>query len=465
MNFKSVNRCSNQTSYSCSFLKITTFIAVHLRLRGALGQVDQVSLAVAMDQDRSAPDPAFVALVEWASPTSPTSASTSRARSESAPTPSTLTAGAAATPSTSTSKSGSTSSGAATPTTSTAGAAATLPTASTTSPATVSGATIVIVEDEVRREHGIKGSLDAKVKGTSLPSIAVSLSWNNSSTVTTTSKKTLPPSQLYPNLPVVDPTPAVPYPQPGLPSVPVSNTGTISVRPIPGPSQTSAVRRSSGAPTSTSSTSGPRPDSGLGTSESEYQSGFDASDSENAAYRTCMESSDQSDSDEPMSPSAPTDDDDSDVDDAPDATSVPLHAAQPHQPLQVVQQPQARAGNPVGHQLSAATPVSQAQAGLPSHPVQVLQPTQGGAQDAGQQPQAGPQAAPQAGASGVVGRGRGAGQGRDRGNRARGRRQRRVRKREWEQSEEELSPVDDEAGFPSRISPRNKKPYEGYSRF
>ena len=40
-----------------------------------------------------------------------------------------------------------------------------------------------------------------------------------------------------------------------------------------------------------------------------------------------------------------------------------------------------------------------------------------------------------------------------------------AKKRPWEESEESLSPVDDEAGFPSRISPRNKKPFEGYTKF
>ena len=56
-----------------------------------------------------------------------------------------------------------------------------------------------------------------------------------------------------------------------------------------------------------------------------------------------------------------------------------------------------------------------------------------------------------------------------RGQRGQQRRQRRrrvqKRKREWEASEESLSSVDDEAPFPSRISPRNKRPFEGYTRF
>ena len=52
-----------------------------------------------------------------------------------------------------------------------------------------------------------------------------------------------------------------------------------------------------------------------------------------------------------------------------------------------------------------------------------------------------------------------AGRGRNRG---RGRpRRRQVRKRPWDLSDESLSPADEEASFPSRISPR-KKPYQGY---
>ena len=39
------------------------------------------------------------------------------------------------------------------------------------------------------------------------------------------------------------------------------------------------------------------------------------------------------------------------------------------------------------------------------------------------------------------------------------------RKREWDLSDESLSPVDDEASFPTRISPRNKKPFQGYNKF
>lgn len=41
---------------------------------------------------------------------------------------------------------------------------------------------------------------------------------------------------------------------------------------------------------------------------------------------------------------------------------------------------------------------------------------------------------------------------------------RRARRREWELSEESLSPVNNEEGFPSRISPR-KKPFVGYTNF
>jgi hypothetical protein len=64
-------------------------------------------------------------------------------------------------------------------------------------------------------------------------------------------------------------------------------------------------------------------------------------------------------------------------------------------------------------------------------------------------------------------RGRGRRGGRERGRRARGRprSQRRVRKREWDVSDGSISSVDDEEGFPSRISPRNKKPYQGYTKF
>lgn len=50
--------------------------------------------------------------------------------------------------------------------------------------------------------------------------------------------------------------------------------------------------------------------------------------------------------------------------------------------------------------------------------------------------------------------------GAQRGNRGRPRRQQ-IRKRPWDLSDESLSPVDEEAAFPTRISPR-KKPFQGY---
>ena len=63
--------------------------------------------------------------------------------------------------------------------------------------------------------------------------------------------------------------------------------------------------------------------------------------------------------------------------------------------------------------------------------------------------------------------GRGRARGTPRRGRSRGRRGRsqRRRKREWELSEESLSSVDDEAEFPTRISPRKKKPFQGYTNF
>ena len=54
--------------------------------------------------------------------------------------------------------------------------------------------------------------------------------------------------------------------------------------------------------------------------------------------------------------------------------------------------------------------------------------------------------------------------GRGRGRTTRGR-TRKSRKRPWDLSDESLSSPDDEAGFPSRISPRNKKPFQGYTKF
>ena len=58
------------------------------------------------------------------------------------------------------------------------------------------------------------------------------------------------------------------------------------------------------------------------------------------------------------------------------------------------------------------------------------------------------------------------GRGRGRAQRARGRPRRRpARKRPWDLSDGSLSPPDEEAGFPSRISPRNKKPFQGYRNF
>ena len=69
------------------------------------------------------------------------------------------------------------------------------------------------------------------------------------------------------------------------------------------------------------------------------------------------------------------------------------------------------------------------------------------------------------GGRGQRGAERGHGRERGRGQRrvaaVRGRAKKRVRKQKWELSEEELSSVDDEASFPSRISPR-RKPFVGY---
>ena len=403
---------------------------------------------------------------------------------------------------------------------------------------------VVVVQDEVRREHSIKGSLDAKMKGTSLPAIEVSLSWNNASTVKTTSKTRLVPGH-YPQLPPADPTPAVPYPQPAVSSA----VSTASVVSVAGPSQTQLGATSSGC------SAQPRPDSGLGTS-----------DSEATAYRTCVESeSDDSDFSDhqmspsvQMSPSAPTDDEASDgqpiwipkiirerevlaqvvtvreqaaklqqtAHDIRGPTEVPL-AAQADRGVQLRQAvlpqaapfqvtasaavaPQADAGvqarqaapqpqvgqagqaeNPAqAGQSAEARPAAQARPAVqavasPQRPPAAPQPQVG---QPGQRPtaQARPAAqarsaaqaraaaqaaptgqAPQA-AQAVLGpqpRQGQAARGHGRVRQGRGRRQRRVRKREWEESEEELSPVDDEASFPSRISPRNKKPFQGYSNF
>ena len=286
--------------------------------------------------------------------------------------------------------------------------------------------------------------------------------------MTTTSKKTLPTAPVYPQLPSVDPTPVVHYPpaQPGFPArtpvaaqatavVPTavgptfSNAGTISAGCI-APNQTAAVPSSSFQRRSTPSTSGRRPDSGLGTSESEYQSGMGGSDSENAAFQTCQESSDDSeasDSDEEMSASAPTDEEE--LDDAADADHGRDAGAHP--------------GRQAGAELAApqgqATPVDAAQPAS-VQPRQTPQLPQ--ADVAGQQPQPGGSVARGGRNRDRAGRNRG---NRGRGaSRVRGHRQRR-RKREWEESEEELSPVDDDASFPSRISPRNKKPFQGYTNF
>ena len=54
---------------------------------------------------------------------------------------------------------------------------------------------------------------------------------------------------------------------------------------------------------------------------------------------------------------------------------------------------------------------------------------------------------------------------RPRRNRRRRRSKRRQRRLPYVMSEESLSPVDDEAPFPSRISPRNRKPFQGYTKF
>ena len=55
--------------------------------------------------------------------------------------------------------------------------------------------------------------------------------------------------------------------------------------------------------------------------------------------------------------------------------------------------------------------------------------------------------------------------GRQRRRQTRNRNRKSAKKRPYEESEESLSPVDDEAPFPSRISPRNKKPFQGYTKF
>ena len=55
--------------------------------------------------------------------------------------------------------------------------------------------------------------------------------------------------------------------------------------------------------------------------------------------------------------------------------------------------------------------------------------------------------------------------GRQQVRRTRSSRSRKRPRSRYVESEESLSPVDDEAGFPSRISPRNKKPFQGYTNF
>ena len=323
---------------------------------------------------------------------------------------------------------------------------------------------VVVVQDEVRREHGLKGSLDAKVKGTTLPAIEVSLSWNNASTVTTTSTTKIVPG-CYPELPDQDPTPAVPYPlTPGPPgravqaavppaavvaTVPVTTVSSGKVASTSS-SQSGATPTLAGATTSSRSL-GPRPDSGLGTS-----------DSETAAYQTCIETSessddDSSDSDVEIFPSAPTADEPSD--DEPSSGTAPAAVVVQAGPLLQADRDQ-----------RDQVPPPQA-APLPVPAVSTLQVPAGQA-TAMQVPAAAHSlVAPQGATAGghasvprqaVVGQ-----SGRVRGQvrHARARRQRRVRKREWEESEEELSPVDEEASFPSRISPRNKKPYQGYTNF
>ena len=242
----------------------------------------------------------------------------------------------------------------------------------------------------------------------------------------------------YPQLPLVDPTPAVPYPPARVPAdqVPpavVPAPAPLSSQPavIPGPLLTQPVASGSAGTVQgggQSGTSGPRPDSGLGTS-----------DSENPAYLSCIESSessDDSDSDIAVSPSAPTDQSDDQV---------------AHQAL-ARPDPQAEGGH--------------AHAQAPNAQVHVVQIHQSGDQATqGQALQA--SAAPPRNPS-RSGRSRSrSGRVRDRGGRARGRghRERRIRKREWEESEGSLSSPDDEAPFPSRISPRNKKPFQGYTNF
>ena len=322
---------------------------------------------------------------------------------------------------------------------------------------------VLVVQDEVKREHGIKGSLDAKVKGTSLPAIEVSLSWNNASTVTTTSKTRLVPGR-YPQLPDQDPTPAVPYPPSSV--VPAASVASVvpidvgtgqtplssgqtppsSALTITGSSATPTARTAVAAsvtsllpvdvttgrtpvrPTASRRSSLPRPDSGLGTS-----------DSEPTAYLSCVETSSDSsdsessdsDSDNQMSPSAPLDDEE----------------ASDHEPgTGEGQRRQDGELGQVGQEgVAAQLPASaQPDASGPHLPVGHLAATPGSSTGAGPQPRSS--------------------RGRNRSGNPRPRRQRR-RKREWEQSEEELSPVDEDAAFPTRISPRNKKPYQGYTKF
>ena len=185
-------------------------------------------------------DAGLAALRRWAESDQPSSdtrssSSTPSATNQSLGGPSTSTA-----PTASTGPSPSTSPSPSRPTPSTSRSSGPMAVA----PPTATSPVVVVVQDEVRREHSIKGSLDAKVKGTSLPAIEVSLSWNNASTVKTTSKTRLVPGR-YPTLPQQDPTPAVPYPQPTV--LPVSSAAsTASVVSVAGPSRTEAGATSSG---------------------------------------------------------------------------------------------------------------------------------------------------------------------------------------------------------------------------
>ena len=431
-------------------LSILYFVAVRPHLPQLRVAVDQLR---EMENADLPTDPALADLLKWASADSATSAPTSSSRpTTSTSTPSTARPSASAELGAASASATRVSPAASASATASPSASATPSVSSTPTPSTSasSNPVVVVVEDEVRREHGIKGSLDAKVKGTSLPAIELSLSWNNSSRVTTTSKKTLPPVH-YPQLPLVDPTPIVQYPPVGPASVvpdpdlpaqaSVASTEPAVSATFRKPQVVSApVASATPIQAGPSGSSEPRPDSGLGTS-----------DSETPAYLTCVESSessDESDSDNEMSPSAPTDSDDElsdeEVDQQPQASQAPLVGQLPTG--QVAQVGQVSSTHP--------TPaVVQAQvAGVPqAGRTQDRDVLQGAARGSSRS------------RSARSTRGR----VRDRGARARarGRRQRRARKREWEESEESLSPADEEASFPSRISPRNKKPYQGYTKF